>query len=128
MSIRIWRMRSTRTRREWHPDLRVRNLGGDLYPASSYTHATLLNVTYDGKHVSYWIAGALVRSVPITGLGPLFGQLCFYSPGDSAVRPRFQCERDRQMTPFTLVPMSINGIGCGGHAGAFRTSGRKRVG
>lgn len=80
----------------------------------AYSSATLLNVTYDGKHVSYWINGVLVRSVPIANL-TLFAQLCFFGGGDGAFGIDFT-PSGTAVTPFTLVPMSLQVAAAGTQA------------
>jgi Putative phage tail protein len=70
----------------------------------AYSQSTLVNVTYDGKHVSYWINGALVRSVPISNL-TLFAQICFFGADDGVFGIDFS-PNGTAVTPFTIVPMS----------------------
>lgn len=74
--------------------------------ASSYTAATLLNVVYDGKHISYYIGGTLVRTVPVAGLS-LFGQICFFAGASDAVYGIDFGPIGTAVTPFTLTPMSL---------------------
>jgi hypothetical protein len=74
--------------------------------ATSYTTSTLLQILYDGKHVQYYIAGVLVRSVPIANQ-TFFMQSCFFDPGASVYGLSFNSST-QVATPFTLTPMSAN--------------------
>jgi hypothetical protein len=79
--------------------------------ATSYTTSTLLQILYDGKHVQYYIAGVLVRSVPIAD-HTFFVQACFFDPGAAIYGLSFSSST-QVATPFTLVPMSINTAAAG---------------
>lgn len=77
----------------------------------SYTTSTQLAIVYDGKHVQYYVAGVLVRSVPINNQ-TFFLQVCFDNPGAAVYGLSFS-SATQVATNFTIVPMS-NNVVCAG--------------
>lgn len=61
-------------------DAHIFESGTDIINAGAYTTATIFSITYDGKLIKYFKAGALVRQVPVQNL-TLFMDSSFYSPG-----------------------------------------------
>jgi hypothetical protein len=91
--------------------LQIYEGGAPVVTLGTYTTSTLLNIVYDGKHVAYYVNGALVRSVPVTGL-TLFMQVCFYNPNNSVYGMDFS-QSAAAVTAFTLVALSTN-VACAG--------------
>lgn len=78
-----------------------------------YTPSTLLQIVYDGKHVSYWVAGSMVRTVSTpSGNQTYYAQFCMESPGSGIYGMDFSSS-SLASQPFTLVPMTLN-VACSG--------------
>lgn len=72
---------------------------------------TLFAITYDGKHVSYYVGGALIRTVAITGQ-TFFAQICLAGINDLVQNVDFG-PLTMNTSTYTLIPMS-NGVAASG--------------
>jgi hypothetical protein len=78
---------------------------------STYTGATMFEIIHDGKHVAYYVAGSLVRSVPVSTTA-FYMQICLGGVGDVVNNINWGPVATA-VTPYTLVPMSAN-VACAG--------------
>lgn len=80
--------------------------GTGIVSGGAYTNATVFEIIYDGKHVQYYVAGVLVRSVPIANQ-TFFMQIALGNPNDIVSNINWG-PIATAVTPFTLIPMSLN--------------------
>lgn len=86
--------------------LHIFEAGTDIGAFGTYTKTDLLALVYDGKHVAYYHNSKLIRSVPIANQ-TFAMQISFDTPGGAVYGISFD-SMSTAVTPFTLVPMSIN--------------------
>lgn len=96
-----------------HPNGMLQIYEGGTYIGNfgTYTASDFFQIIHDGKHVSYYQNGELVRSEP-NGNDTFSLQIAFHTPSAAAYGIEFSSVAT-VVTPFTLVPMSIN-VACVG--------------
>lgn len=91
----------------------------------TYAATTLFQITYDGKHVSYYVGGALARTVPITGQ-TYFAMVCLESVGDQIQNIDFG-PLTMNTSTYTLVPLT-NAVACSGTRATSLSTGGNTFG